>query len=120
MKKIVLIILVGVFFGLLTLYGIFSPYNYFTAKRDIRMQKFRKVLVNKHPELFFGEKSAGLKYGFDVINIETKKGINPIYYLGIKSYNHKMKEAYIQFFGERSYKRYLNELDSIYKHTYIY
>jgi hypothetical protein len=114
MKKIILIIIIIITFCLATMYGFFSPFNYFTAKQEIKMNKFKKVCINKHPVRLDIEKSVGYKYGIDVVHVKTKRGIiPPIYYLGIKTYNNQMINAYLKIKGERLYKKYLTELDSI-------
>jgi hypothetical protein len=120
MKKTIPIILLVITLGLLTIYGFFSPYNYLTAQHDIRMAKFKRVSVNMHPLIFIKEDSVDLKYGFELINIETKRGNDPISSLGIKSYNRLMKDAYIKSFGESRYESYRKEINTILKNTFVY
>lgn len=113
-KKIILIILLtGILSALLIIFGFFSPYNFFSAKQAIKANIYRKVCINEHPVYYRIEKSVGEKYGFEVVNIETKKGIRPINYFGIKTYNNLMKENYIKIKGAALYQKYQNELDSI-------
>jgi len=104
-----------IFIVILMLYGFFSPYNCYSVRKAISSNSFKKICVNEHPIFYKIEKNVGAKYGFEVINIETRNGFNPINYFGIKSYNKLMIENYIRQKGDSLYKQYLYELDSLFR-----
>ena len=71
MKKAVAVLSLILLIGLSISLGFFSPYNYFTAKRDIKDNHFKKICINERQLWFIVEKEMGDKYGLDVINISN-------------------------------------------------
>jgi hypothetical protein len=114
MKKLVIIsmvilLLVALSFSL----GFFSPYNCFTAKRELKTNHFKKICINEKELWFIVEKKMGDKYGIDVVNISNLYETRPINYFGIKMYNKIMMRGFIKSNGDKIYKAYSNELDSL-------
>jgi hypothetical protein len=59
------------------------------------------------------EKEMGDKYGIDVVNVSNPCRTRPINYFGIKIYKKIMMPGFIKSNGEKNYKKYNNELDSL-------
>jgi hypothetical protein len=112
-KTLNIILIVSLLLIILIINGFFSSYNYITAKQDIKLGHFNKVLINKNELRCRIQKEVGLKYGFTIENIQNVNRTKPINYLGIKAYNRVMKKAFIKQKGEVIYNKYINELDSI-------
>ena len=115
--KIILIISIVILLIILHIHGFFTPYNYITAKLDIKENKIRKVFVNLHSDLLYCEILLGKKYGFEAIDIETFREHDPLYYPGIRIYNEEMRLAFIKTYGGDAYFSYRHERDSVYWHT---
>jgi hypothetical protein len=112
-KLIIIIVIVLLVAGLSLSLGFFSPYNYFTAKRELKSNHFKKICINEKQLWFIVEKEMGDKYGIDVVNISNIYETRPINYFGIKMYNKIMMSSFIKSNGEKIYKKYSNELDSL-------
>jgi len=118
-KRIVIVIgILAIIFFIVLLLGFFSPYNYYSAIRDIKTGSIKKVCLNEHPVYYKVEKKIGLKYGIIVINVETVKQNTPINVFGIKIYNNLMMRNYKIILGDKIFHKYQNELDST-RRTYI-
>jgi hypothetical protein len=113
MKKITILLIIIVLIGLSFSLGFFSPYNYFTAKREIKANHFKKICINERLLWLIVEKKMGDKYGIDVVNISNRYRERPINYYGIKIYNWTMMRGFIKRNGDNIYKKYRSELDSL-------
>lgn len=113
MKKIILLLIIILLTGMSFSLGFFSSYNYFTAKREIKANHFKKICINEKHLWFIVEEKMGDKYGIDVVNISNLYEKRPINYYGIKIYNRTMMRGYIKRNGENIYKKYKSELDSL-------
>lgn len=120
MKRIIIVLLmVIILVGLSIPLGFYSPYNCFTARRELKTNSFKKICINKRELWFIIEKEMGDKYGIEVVNISNPYRTKPINYLGILIYNEIMMRGFIKSKGESMYKKYINELDSL-KSQHIY
>ncbi len=115
MKKIIILLAIILLIGLSFSLGFFSPYNYFTAKHELKTNHFMKICINDKGMRYMIEKEIGDKYGIDVIDISNPYRAKPINYFGIKIYNSIMMDGYIKTNGEKIYKQYKNELDSLHR-----
>ena len=82
-KLIIIIVIVLLVVGLSISLGFFSPYNYFTAKRELKTNHFKKICINEKNLRFIVEKEMGDKYGLDVVNISNIYETRPINFFGI-------------------------------------
>lgn len=59
------ILILGIYFGLKLAFGIFTPYNYFTANRDIQNGKIQIIELGEvyMPQI---EMKLASKYGFEI------------------------------------------------------
>jgi hypothetical protein len=113
MKKLIILLSVILLVGLSFSLGLFSPYNFFTAKHELKTNHLKKVCINQRELWFIAEKEMGDKYGLDVVNISNPYRTRPINYFGIKIYNEIMMRGFIKRNGVNIYKKYKNELDSL-------
>ncbi len=96
-------------------YGLFSNYNYFTAKRDIKNGNVKFIsfglpmLSSKDSEI----KMVMTKYGFKERNVGctvTEQEIN-----AIETYNNVVEQYLTRRNGENWRATYKKEIDSLYK-----
>jgi hypothetical protein len=99
---------------LLYYFGIFSDYNFVSAKKDIKKGKYQFVLLEEDYDIYKDEKKIANKYGFDVLNIEYTF-FNSHNNIGIKTYNKIMDEKIQEKIGREKYNKYLAEMDSLQK-----
>lgn len=113
MKRLIIFISVIILVSFILILGFFSPYNCYTARRELRTHHIEKVLINDEYIWIEIEKKIGEKYGINVIDISNFYKRRPINYLGIKIYNKIMMHGFIRSNGEVNYKKYKTELDSL-------
>lgn len=116
MKKIIIIIICSlmlIFLLTCLSLGLFSPYNYFTAKRDISKNIIRKICIDEHPTRLSIDQKVGKKYGIDVKCLYTRWSFEPLNIRGINMYNDIMNNEFIRKKGTVVYRNYIRELDSL-------
>jgi hypothetical protein len=113
MKRVIVLIVIIILVGLSFSLGFFSPYNCFTAKQELKNNHFKKICINDEGIRYMIEKEIGDKYGIEVVDISNQYRAKPINYLGIKIYNKVMIDGYVKYNGEKTYKKYKCELDSL-------
>ena len=115
-KKVILLVvssLVIVIF--LYHYGFFSRYNYLTAKLDIQRGNVRLISVDTEADSYFPVKSLSRKHNVIMEHCEPVFLINNITDKGIAIYNQQMEKQIKINLGEKKYRKYQNDLDSLYK-----
>lgn len=89
-------------------WGIFTPYNYLTAKQDILNNKIQIIDTGPPNPL---EQKVATSMGFQMIHVSCTKG-RP-FYNGIKHYNNVMHEAIKQKSGSDWQERFDSTLKSL-------
>jgi uncharacterized membrane protein len=115
-KKVILFIvssLVIVIF--LYHYGFFSRYNYLTAKVDIQRGKVQLISVDTDADGFFMEENVARRYNIKMDLFNKVFLINNITDKGVAIYNQQMIKQIKINLGEKKYRKYQNDLDSLYK-----
>ena len=115
LKYSIVLIFVGI--GLFISYyylGIFTPYNYFTAKRDISNNKPRLLIFGMPSDKDIQSQRIAREYGFsyDIVAhcIVTESFVNRV-----RAYN-KVTEDYLKNkFGENWELKFYNQVDSLYQ-----
>ncbi|MDE3184985.1 MAG: hypothetical protein KGM16_16355 [Bacteroidota bacterium] len=101
----------GLYFGLRFSFGLFTPYNFWTARQDIKKGKIQIAEVGELP-LNYGEKqSLANSYGFKFYYFGctvTKDIIN-----GTKYYNQTMVEHLEKKYGHGWWTKFQTQLDNI-------
>jgi hypothetical protein len=115
MKNLIISLVIVLMIGLSFSLGFFSSYNYFTAKREIKANHFKKICINEKHLWFIVEEKMGDKYGIDIVNISNPNETRPINYYGIMIYNRTMMRGFIKRNGENTYRKYKSDLDSLMK-----
>jgi hypothetical protein len=96
-------------------YGLFSSYNYFTARRDIKSNNIQIIsaglpmICSKDSEI----KAVRVKYGFKVNNIGCVVSTQEMN--GIEEYNNVVEQYLSQRNGKDWRMAYETEVDSLYR-----
>jgi len=104
------IVLVGLsYFGLRLLFGIFTPYNFWTAKQDIANGRVQIIAVGLpyYPQV---EKRLAQNFGFNFKYVgcnATKELLN-----GTKYYNKQVEHYLTKKYGENFWKTFKIQVDS--------
>lgn len=114
-KVILLIVSLLVIAIFLYHYGFFSRYNYFTAKLDIQRGNVQLISVDTDADGFFRVEYVARRYNIKMDLFEPVFLINNITDKGIDIYNQQMEKQIKINLGEKKYRKYQNELDSLYK-----
>ena len=101
----------GLYFGLRFGFGLFTPFNFWTARQDINNGKIQIVVIGEMPMYFDQKQKLANSYGFDFYltgcNVSTDI-IN-----GTKYYNKKMVSHLESKFGIAWWAKFQNQLDMI-------
>lgn len=113
-KKVILFVIsfsiIAIF---LYYYGFFSRYNYLTAKYDIQRGNVRIISVDSPADFYFPLESLRKKYNIKMEHCESVFLFNEIFHRGSDIYNNQMKKQIPILLGEKKYRKYLHELDSL-------
>jgi hypothetical protein len=107
---LLIIVLVGLFyFGLRLLFGIFTPYNFWTAKQDIANNKVQIIAVGLpyYPQV---EQRIAKSYGFNFKYVgcnATTELLN-----GTKYYNRQVENYLTKKYGDNFWKTFKLQVDS--------
>jgi hypothetical protein len=93
-------------------FGIFSPYNYFTAKRDVWRGKFQIVTIGLAAYPRFGQMISA-KYDFRIRNLGCN--VTAVKRNGTYYYNTVMRQALCQKYGDSFWQQFALEVDSVKK-----
>lgn len=108
---LIILLLGGIYFGLRFAFGLFTPFNFFTAKQDIGNGKIQIVEIGELPLNFKQKQELANSYGFNFYlygcNITTGV-IN-----GIDFYNDKMIDQLESKYGNGWWSKFQTKLDSI-------
>lgn len=101
----------GLYFGLRFAFGLFTPFNFWTAGQDIKNGKIQIVEIGEMPLNFKQKQKLANSYGFNFYlfgcNVKTDI-IN-----GTEYYNKKMVGHLESKFGAGYWTKFKNQLDSI-------
>ena len=101
----------GLYFGLRFAFGLFTPFNFWTAGQDIKNGKIQIVEIGEMPLNFDQKQKLANSYGFDFYlfgcNVTTDI-IN-----GTEYYNKKMVDHLESKFGAGWWTKFQNQFDSI-------
>lgn len=107
------ILLGGLYFWLRFTFGLFTPFNFWTARQDIKKNRIKIIEIAEPTRTYQQMKVLAKTYGVEIhiyegiITIDKENGIN--------SYNQCMFD-YLDMKYNRDWKRYFrNQLDSIVK-----
>lgn len=106
-----ILILGGLYFGLLFAFGLFTPFNFWTARQDIKNGKIQIVEIGEMPLNFEQKQKMANFYGFDFYLFgcnETTDLIN-----GIEYYNKKMVNHLENKYGIGWWAKFQSQLNSI-------
>lgn len=108
-----IIIIGGFYFGLRFAFGLFTPFNFWTAEQDIKNGKIQIVEIGEIPLNFEQKQKMANSYGFDFYlfgcNV-TSDIIN-----GTEYYNKTMINHLESKFGIGWWSKFQTQLDNIYK-----
>lgn len=108
-----ILLLVGFYFGLRFTFGLFTPFNFWTAEQDIKNGKIQIVEIGEMPLNFEQKQKMANSYGFDFYlfgcNV-TSDIIN-----GTEYYNKTMINHLESKFGIGWWSKFQTQLDNIYK-----
>lgn len=106
-----ILILSGLYFGLRFAFVLFTPFNFWTARQDIKNGKIQIVEIGEMPLNFEQKQNLANSYGFDFYlfgcNVTTDI-IN-----GTEYYNKKMVDHLESNYGASWWTRFQSQLDSI-------
>ena len=115
-KKVILLIVSSlVIFIFMYHYGFFSRYNYLTAKLDIQRGNVRLISVDTEADSYFPVKSLSEKHSVKIDRCKPVFLVNNITDKGVAIYNQQMEKQIKMNLGERKYRKYQHDLDSLYK-----
>ncbi|MGE5446981.1 MAG: hypothetical protein ACM3PR_01370 [Bacteroidales bacterium] len=115
-KKVILLILSSLVIVIfLYHYGFFSRYNYLTAKVDIQKGNVQLILVDADADGFFREEYLARRYNIKMDLLDKVFLINNITNKGVAIYNQQMEKQIKMNLGEKKYRKYQHDLDSLYK-----
>jgi hypothetical protein len=106
-----ILLLVGLYFGLRFAFGLFTPFNFWTAQQDIINGKIQIVEIGELPQNFEQKQKLANSYGFGIYlfgcNVTTD-AIN-----GTKYYNRKMVDHLESKYGKGWWRTIQTQFDSI-------
>jgi hypothetical protein len=106
-----IVLLVGLYFGLRFAFGLFTPFNFWTAGQDIKNGKIQIAEIGEIPLNFDQKQKLANSYGFDSYlfgcNVTTDV-IN-----GTDYYNRKMVDHLEGKYGKGWWTKFQTQLDSI-------
>ncbi len=106
-----ILILGGIYFGLRFALGLFTPFNFWTARQDIINDRIQIVEIGEMPLNFEQKQKLANKYGFNfyLFGCNVSTGIIN----GKEYYNRKMAGHLENKFGANWWTKFQNQLDSI-------
>ena len=106
-----ILVLGGLYFGLRFAFGLFTPFNFWTAGQDIKNGKIQFAEIGEMPLNFEQKQHLANSYGFDIYlfgcNVTTDI-IN-----GTEYYNKKMIDHLESKYGNGWWTKFQTQLDSI-------
>lgn len=110
-----IILIGGLCFGLNSVFGIFTPYNFWTARQDIKNGKIQIEDIGEMPINFDQKQKLANYYGFEfhLFGCEVTSDITK----GIKYYNNVMIDHLESKYGVGWWSKFQAQLDSIDKAT---
>lgn len=106
-----ILLLGGLYFGLRFAFGIFTPFNFWTAQQDIKNGKVQIADIGELPLNHRQKQSLANIYGFDFYYFGCKISTDIIN--GTKYYNNAMVDHLENKFGADWWLKFQNQLDSI-------
>lgn len=106
-----ILLLGGLCFGLNSVFGLFTPYNFWTARQDIQNGKIQIANLGEMPLSFDQKQKLANSYGFNfhLVGCEVTSDIIK----GTKFYNNVMIDHLENKYGEGWWKKFQAQLDSI-------
>ena len=101
----------GVYFGFHFAFGLFTPFNSWTARQDIKSRKIQIIVIGEMPLNFNQKQKLANSYGFDFYVLgcnATKEILN-----GTEYYNQEMVDYLESKFGTGWWTKIQTQLDSI-------
>ncbi|WP_316786533.1 hypothetical protein [Pedobacter frigiditerrae] len=110
-----LLLLGGLYFGLRFMFGLFTPYNFWTAQQDIKNEEVRIIEIGELPLNFEQKQKLANSYGFNFslhgCNVTTDI-LN-----GTDYYNRVVVDHLENKYGKGWWTKFQNQLDSIDRRT---
>ncbi|MDP3244616.1 MAG: hypothetical protein Q8M83_03065 [bacterium] len=106
-----ILLLGGLCFGLNSVFGLFTPYNFWTARQDIKNGKIQIADIGEMPLKFDQKQKLANSYGFDfhLLGCEVTSDIIK----GAKYYNNAMINHLESKYGAGWWTKFQAQLDSI-------
>ena len=106
-----ILVIGGLFFGLRSAFGLFTSFNFWTAKQDIKNHKIQIAEIGEMPMNFEQKQKLAKSYGFDfnLLGCNVTTEINN----GTKYYNKAMIEHLERKYGFSWWTKFQTQLDSI-------
>lgn len=101
----------GLYFGLRFAFGLFTPFNFWTARQDIKNEKIQIVEIGIMPMNFEQKQKLANSYGFNFYLLGCNVTTDIIN--GTEYYNKEMVEHLESKFGAGWWKKFQHQLDSI-------
>ncbi len=101
----------GLYFSLRFAFGLFTPFNFWTAKQDIKKEKFQLAEIGEMPVNFEQKQKLANSYGFDFYLIGCN--VTPDIINGTKFYNETIVEDLERKYGVGWWTKFQSQLDSI-------
>jgi len=108
---LIILLISGLYFGLRSAFGFFTPFNFWTAKQDIKNGNIQIVEYGELPLNFEQKQKLANSYGFDFYLF----GCNVTYGTinGTKYYNKTMVDHLEKKYGNGWWTKFQTQLDSI-------
>lgn len=106
-----IIFFIGFSYALNYVFGLFTPFNFFTAQQDIKNGKVRVAEIGEMPLNFDQKQRLANSYGFDIylFGCEVSTGVIN----GTKYYNNVMISHLENKYGKDWWTKFQTQLDSI-------
>jgi hypothetical protein len=110
-----ILLLAGLYFGLRFAFGLFTPYNFWTARQDIKDGKIQIIEIGELPLNFEQKQKLAKSYGFNF----SQPGCNATTDVlnGVEYYNIIVVEHLKNKYGDGWWTKFHNQIDSIDKAT---
>ena len=101
----------GLYLGLRFAFGLFTPFNFWTAGQDIKSGRFQIAEIGEMPLNFEQKQKLANSYGFDFYLFGCNVTTHIIY--GTEYYNKKMVDHFETKYGIGWWTKFQSQLDSI-------
>jgi hypothetical protein len=108
---LIILLFGGLYFGLRFAFGLFTPFNFWTAGQDIKNGKIQVVEIGEMPLNFKQKQKLANSYGFNFYLFDCNVSTDVIN--GTEYYNKKMVDQLETKFGVGWWTKFKNQLESI-------